>query len=232
MNHMATDKARQTRARFQFVFGSDLDCVELDEDERTPDASTLLELLSPPLGDPLLATLRKSLAMTYAGADLRSSEECLRNIRAIAITTLGELGDQLEKLRLARIDADPSFQRGHSAQVFKYVIVATGDLRRRVTVAESGRRAALRDLIASTPADAALRALRQVLSLTFEEATTPAQHDRLLEEIRFVAAKALAPCNELLEAIEIEPVVVPTLRRFVDGVDTFAEVEKAESSSE
>ncbi len=222
---MAAAKPRTPRVKFHFVSAGHLDCVELDEDERTKDASTLLELLMPPLGDPVLETLRKSLSMTYAGADLRQSEQCIRDIRAMAITTLGELGEELEKLRLSRVDADPSYKRDESAKVFMYLIVATGELRRRVTVAETGRRAALRDVIPHTPADDALRSLRRVLSLTFEEATTPTQHDRILEDIRFVAAEALAPCNGLLESIELEPVTIPSLRRFVDGVDTYTEEE-------
>ena len=76
------------------------------------------------------------------------------------------------------------------------------------------------ELFTAVPADQAIGALRQALSLTFREATTPSQLDAVLEEIRFVAAEALVPCNSVLEAIEEEPIAMPTWRRFVGGVDT------------
>lgn len=210
------------RSKYRFVSGDDLDSVVLDEDEKTRDASTLLELTPAPLGDPVLVALRRALTLTYDSAETRSSEECLREIRAIAIPALGELGNELEALRLPRVDADPSFRRDRGAKVFMYLIVPNEELSRKVKVDGKGRKVALRGVIPHLPADAAIQALRRVLSLTFEEATTPTQHDRILEDVRFVAAEALAPCNELLEAIEVEPVAVPTVRRFIDGVDTFA----------
>jgi hypothetical protein len=56
--------------------------------------------------------------------------------------------------------------------------------------------------------------------MTFREATTPRQLDWILEDVRYAAAAALVPCNPFLEQIGLEPVAMPTWRRFVDGVDT------------
>jgi hypothetical protein len=100
------------------------------------------------------------------------------------------------------------------------MIVPAKELRRRVSVEGSRRRQRLVDLLEHLPADPVVTALRRVLTMTFQEATTPHQHDRILEDIRYVAATALVPCNVFLERMEIEPVAMPTWRRFVNGVDT------------
>lgn len=70
--------------------------------------------------------------------------------------------------------------------------------------------------------DAAVRPLPSILPLTFEEAQTPDQHNRIIEDIRFAATEALAPCNKMFEAVGMEPVVLPTQRRFINGMDTHA----------
>lgn len=38
----------------------------------------------------------------------------------------------------------------------------------------------------------------------------------------------MAPCNEPLEAIEIERVALPIRRRFVNGIDTYGDPEDEE----
>lgn len=176
------------RSNYRFVSADALDSVVLDEGEKTRDASTLLELLTTPFGDPVLVALRRALTLTYDAAETRSSEECVRQIRALAIPVLGELGDELEALGLARVDADSSFQRDRSPKVFMYLILPNAELSRKVKVNGQGRKIALHGVIPHLPADPAIRAPRRVLSLTFEEAATPTQHERIIEDIRFVAA--------------------------------------------
>lgn len=218
---MADTAQRQPRPHFCFVLADDLDSVILDESERVDKAETLMDLLEAPIGDPCLSALRRILSLTYFQSLEQTSELCVRDIRALAIPPLGELGNELELLKLARIDTDPSFERDRSAKVCQYMIVPAKELRRRVDVEGKRRRPRLDTVFGHTPADPAIRALRGILSMTFREATTPHQFDRILEEIRYTAATALVPCNPLLEQIEIEPVAMPTWRRFVDGVDRF-----------
>jgi hypothetical protein len=146
----------------------------------------------------------------------------LVDIRHTAIRVLGELGPMLDLLRLPRVDGDKSFERDESAKLFKYMIVPAKELKRRVDVEGERKRHSLADLFQTFPADPAIQALRQVLSMTFSEATTRHQHERILEDIRFLAAEVLVPCNQILEEIEREPVAMPTRRRFVDGVDTLS----------
>ncbi|MBS0196994.1 MAG: hypothetical protein JSR77_09565 [Planctomycetes bacterium] len=217
---MAGKAANQNRAKFFFVHSSDLDAVKLDDDEKVDGAETLMELLQAAIGDPCLTALRRIMSMTYFESLERTSELCVRDIRALAIQPLGELGKELEALKLFRIDADRSYEHDHSAKVFKYMIVPAKELRRRANVEGVRRRQRLDEIFKHTPADPVIRALREVLSMTFREATTPYQFDRILEEIRYAAAAALVPCNPILEQIEVEPVAMPTWRRFVDGVDT------------
>lgn len=216
---MADEAENQKRARFFFVHSSDLDSVKLDDDEKVDDAETLLELLQAPIADPCLTALRRIMSMTYFESLERTGELCVRDIRALAIKPLGELGKELEALKLPRVVADRSFEHDHSPQVFQYNIVPAKELRRRVNVEGSRRRQSLDEIFKHIPADPAIRALRVILSMTFREATTPHQFDRILEEIRYAAAAALVPCNPILEQIEVEPAAMPTWRRFVDGVD-------------
>lgn len=202
------------------MHSSDLDSVKLDDDEKVDGAETLLELLQAPIADPCLKSLRRIMSMTFFESLERTSELCIRDIRALAIKPLGELGKELEALKLPRVDADRSFEHDHSAKVFQYNIVLAKELRRRVNVEGSRRRQTLDEIFNRIPADPVIRTLREILSMTFREATTPRQLDRILEEIRYAAAAALVPCNPILEQIEVEPVAMPTWRRFVDGVDT------------
>jgi hypothetical protein len=217
---MADEAANQKRVKFFFVHNDDLEAVKLDEDEKVDDAETLFELLQAPIGDPCLTVLRRIMSMTYLDSLERTSEMCVHDIRALAIKPLGELGTELEALKLLRVDADPSFERDRSAQVFQYNIVRAKELRRRVHVKGSRQRQPLIEIFKHIPADPAIRALREILSITFREATTPRQLDRILEDVRYAAAAALVPCNPFLEQIGLEPVAMPTWRRFVDGVDT------------
>lgn len=229
---MATDVQAPKRPKFLFVHSSDLDSVKLDEDERVDGAETLMELLQAPIADPCLTALRKIMSMTYFESLERTSELCVRDIRGLAIGVLGELGKELEALSLTRVDADRSFEHDRSAKVFQYMIVPAKELRRRVRVEGRRDRPSLHELFTHIPADPAIRALREILTMTFREATTPNQFDRILEDVRFAAAAALVPCNAMLEQIEVEPVAMPTWRRFVDGVDTLDGSDEGEEADE
>lgn len=229
---MPAPRSSPPRSKLVFVSGSDLDSVKLDKDEQVDGAETLMELLQPALGDPCLNALRRILSLTYATADQRSSEVCVLDIRRLAIKPLGALGKELGLLRLPRVDADKSFERDHSAQVFLYMIVSAKELRRHVSVEGNRRRESLAELFDHLPADPVVTALRQVLSMTFQEATTPNQHDRIIEDIRYVAATALVPCNVFVERMEIEPAAMPTWRRFINGVDSLDGSDGDEDSTE
>ncbi|MCW5755579.1 MAG: hypothetical protein KIT24_12805 [Phycisphaeraceae bacterium] len=229
---MTADIHAPKRPKFLFVHSSDLDSVKLDEDERVDGAETLMEQLQAPIADPCLTSLRKIMSMTYFESLERTSEICVREIRGMAIGVLGELGKELEALSLARVDADRSFEHDRSAKVFQYMIVPAKELRRRVRVEGRRDRPSLHELFKHFPADPAIRALREILTMTFREATTPHQFDRIMEDIRFVAAAALVPCNPILEQIEVEPVAMPTWRRFVDGVDTLDGSDEGEEADE
>lgn len=61
-----------------------------------------------------------------------------------------------------------------------------------------------------SPGDNVVCALRKIVSDTFSEMHTEEDHERVLREIRNQIADVLPPLNELLEAIEIEPIAVPT----------------------
>jgi hypothetical protein len=218
---MAPKAATPTTPKFYFVSAGQLDSVKLDKREQVDDAKTLFELLTVPIADPCLRSLRRIMSLTYFESLERTGEICLAEIRSLAIKTLGELGTELESLGLRRVDLDRSYRREQRAQVLQYLIVPDKALRRRVRVKSSTTRPTLAEVFQPIPADPAIRALREILSLTFTEATTSSQQDRVLEDIRYLAAVALVPCNPILEEMEMEPVAMPTWRRFVDGVDTF-----------
>ncbi|MFO0856134.1 MAG: hypothetical protein U0640_02115 [Phycisphaerales bacterium] len=229
---MTADVQAPKRPKFLFVHSGDLDAVKLDEHERVDGAETLLELLQPPIADPCLISLRKIVSTTYFESLERTGDICVRDIRVRAIGVLGELGKQLEALSLSRVDADRSFEHDHSVQLFQYMIVPAKELRRRVRVEGQRNRPSLHELFKHIPADPAIQALRKILTMTFQEATTPHQFDRILEDIRFMAAAAVVPCNAILEQIGVEPVAIPTKRRFVDGVDTLDGSDEWEEDSE
>lgn len=217
---MARKSSNSNRTRFVFVHSNDLDSVKLDKDEKVDDAETLLELLQAPIGDACLIALRRILTLTYVQSPEPTSETAVRDIRGLTIKPLGELGKELEALKLARVDADRSFEHDRSAQVFQYNIVPAKELRRQVRVEGGPRLQSLDEIFICIPADPAIRELREILSMTFREATTPRQLDRNIEDIRYAAAEVLVPSNTILEQIELEPVAMPTWRRFVNGVDT------------
>lgn len=222
---MAPKATTSAAPKFYFVSAGQLDSVKLDKREQVGDAKTLFELLTVPIADPCLRSLRRIMSLTYFESLERTGEICLAEIRSLAIKTLGELGKELESLGLRRVDLDRSYRREQLAQVLQYLIVPDKALRRRVRVRGSTARPTLAEVFQPIPADNAIRALREILSLTFTEATTSSQQDRVLEDIRYLAAAALVPCNPLLEEMEVEPVAMPTWRRFVDGVDTFDDVD-------
>lgn len=166
---MADEAANQKRVKFFFVHSSDLDAVKLDDDEKVDGAETLLELLQAPIADPCLEALRRIMSLTYFESLERTSELRVRDIRALAMKPLGDLGKELEALKLPRVDADRSFEHDHSPQVFQYNIVPAKELRRRVKVEGSWRRQSLDEIFKHSPADPAIRTLREILSVTFRE---------------------------------------------------------------
>lgn len=207
-----------SKPKLYLVFANDLDSVYLDEDEKAEGAETLMDLLQAPVADALLEALRRSISLTYRYE--MSSEKCLRKIRNLLLEPAGDLGTELEALDLPRIDADSSYKRENRAQLCSSMIVPAKELRRKVRVEGERRKPALEELFEHVPADPILRGARRIISMTFEEATTPRQQDRIVEDIRFAAAEVLVPCNAFLEAAGVEPVAMPTDRRFIDGVDT------------
>jgi hypothetical protein len=132
----------------------------------------------------------------------------LAEIRKLATDALAQYGDILRKLRLKPV---PSDKKGERVKLFMFVIVSIRDIVRRVTVEETGKKARAIDVIDSAPADTALRNLRKILSITFEEVFNRKEMRRSLWRIRQLAAEALVPLNPMLEAIEVEPVGMPTL---------------------
>lgn len=219
-------RATPARPKFVIVSISDIDSVKLDPDERThEDQETLFDLIMPPPADSCLDALRRSLSMTYASVDGRPSEEVLLDIRRRLLKPLGTMGKELEQIGLTRVDADRSFKPDTSPQVVTHIMIEPKELKRRVRVPGSKRKPALSEIFEQFPADPLLIAMRRVLTMTFGEATTPNQADRIREEIQYVAAEALVQYNPILERMEDEPVAMPSWRRFVNGVDTLGGID-------
>ena len=61
-----------------------------------------------------------------------------------------------------------------------------------------------------------IRALRDLVSYTFDEMYNEEQHEEALRQIRMRIGEVLPPLNELLVSIEIEPIADITLIESAD----------------
>jgi hypothetical protein len=84
----------------------------------------------------------------------------------------------------------------------------------------SSHRGALVNLIDQRPADDVVRALREVVSHTFEEMHSEEQHEEVLRRIRHRIGSILPAFNDLLDEIEIEPIA--EVSRLNEGASTNA----------
>lgn len=202
---------RAYRPKFLIVYAGELDGVRFDPSEEAEHES-LLEKLDPQPADGVLESLRSALSLTYERYDSYSAlPSRLVTIRHKLTTALLPLGPLLRALKLKPVGDDVSWRQDADDQIMhKFVFAPWKELRLKVAD-ENRERKWLTELMESQPGDAPLIAAREVLSLTFTEAFTPLEHLRLLGRIRKCAAAALAPCNWCLEAIQIEPVALPTL---------------------
>lgn len=150
-----------------------------------------------PLGDPVLVALRESFSLTYPPRikDVDSRKQ-LEQIKIVATRALRPLGPLLTSLGLAPVGI---MEEDREAAVYKTVIIPGENLPKTVRPEQL------------LPADPAIGALREVLSLTFSEAYDIKDFTGIFGKIRKVAAKVLVGSNEVLEFIEVEPVAMPTI---------------------
>ena len=151
-----------------------------------------------PLGDPVLVALREAFSLTYPPRVKEvDSKKQLEQIKLVSTKALRPLGDLLTSLGLAPAGV---MEEDREGAVYKTVIIPGEKLPKAVQPEQL------------LPADPAIIALREVLSLTFSEAYDIKDFTRIFAKIRQVAAKVLVVSNAVLEFIEVEPVAMP--RRF------------------
>lgn len=201
---IAPTKLKQPK--FFFVFAKDMsNLVENADDEKE---ETVLDRLGCPPGDGVLRALRRAFARTYFSEDpLKPRKDAVEDIKKVAMDALQPLEDILRKLKLTPVA--PEDKQSGVVQVFKFVIIPSKEIQRKVKDEKTGRKVALMEIVPNAPADAPIQALRQILKLTFSEVYTDADYQNVLADIRLMSARALLPVNWMLEEIEVEPVAIP-----------------------
>jgi hypothetical protein len=168
-----------------------------------------LDKLQCPTADDVLIALRRCFSLAYP--DEHSDEGCkqaVARIRDVARAALMPVGDDLlTSLRLQPVGQPPP-ERKIKVHVFLFVFARKADL--DIKALHEGKPIRLLNSLEHWPADDLIVALRRILTVTFSEMYTADQHLDALYEVRHLVANVLLPYNELLEAIEVEPIAQPT----------------------
>ena len=172
--------------------------------ESDPEKS-LMDKLQCPVADEVLIALRKAFSLTFPrNPFLEGIKAELAEIRRLGVEALKPMPEVLSDLGLAPIPAmenDPAITR---ARVFRFVFARTEEV--DISVKADGKRRRLLDLVGNDDGTELVKALRSVVSDTFEEAHNEDQLMAILRRIRERIQKTLPAFNACLESIEIEPI--------------------------
>ncbi len=206
---------RDRPPRLVLVYAGDLATTEDEHPKGVEPTTTLLDKLDTTVGDSLLIALRRAFTATYCqDTSLRGLEGIIREIRQGAVDGLRGMGPMLATLRLKPLGPG-ELPDDDSPKVHKLSLVRTRTLPKRIKVEGEAGMSLFLDVIRWASAEPLLVSLRQIASLTFGELITRKAYARAVWSIRQLAAGALAPLNEWLEAINLEPVAMP-LRKYDD----------------
>jgi hypothetical protein len=169
----------------------------------------LLDKLQCPTADDVLSALRKCFSLTYPDEHSDDGYKlAIANIRDTARQALMPVGDEvLESLRLKPV-GQPLPEDKFKVDVLLFVFARKADL--DIKALHEGKSVRLLDLLEHWPADDLIATLRRTLTISFSEMYTGDQHHDALNEIRHLIVEVLFPYNGLLEAIEVEPIALPT----------------------
>lgn len=169
---------------------------------------TFLDKLQCPTADDVLYALRKCFSLAYPDEHTDESyKQALTQIGNIAREALMPLGDDvLTSLRLKPVGTPPPEPK-FKVHVVLFVFARKADL--DIKALCEGKPVKLLQLLQHWPGDDLIIALRRILSMTFSEMYSGDQYFDTLYEIRHLVSNVLLPYNELLEAIEIEPIAKP-----------------------
>lgn len=209
MSAMATD-SKANGAKFLIVYAGELDGIRFDPPE-DPALPSLFDKLDPLPADGVLDGLRDALSITYRQCKIFDELPTMLNaIRGTLLKALIPLGKLLEELKLKPVGDSYAVPPDTDQIMHKFVFAPTKELRRKIRTDERKLKPVF-ELMECQAGDKAIIAARKALSLTFCESYSVLQYRKVLGDIRKLAAEALAPCNWCLEAIEREPVAIPTI---------------------
>ncbi len=198
---------RRTRPHFLIVHAEILGSIDKDRVlvlDSDPDEN-LLDELQCPLFDNVLIALRKSFSLTFPrNPFIDGLKDALEEIRRIGVDALQPIPEVLEELKLKPVPPPSEEPRPIKVYVFQYSLARLDDLPLKVKY--EGKSQKFVNLIEERPADDVVRTLRDVVSDTFEEMFSEEQHEEVLRRIRRRIGAVLPPLNDLLIAIEIEPI--------------------------
>lgn len=201
-------RGKRPSAKFLLVLAGDLGSVVDDAEDGETAGTSWLDKLDIEVGDDLVEALRKIFTITYRSDFTENAEErMLTEIRDLATAALRPFTAALKSLRLKPVGVDPEW-KDESAKVFKFVIVPAKALRTKIKV-DRGKKARFVDIFETASADGLFVAARKILALTFAEVFTRRERQRVLWEIRRIAADVLVPLNPIIEEMELEPVAMP-----------------------
>jgi len=201
---------KERRPKLALVYSGDLLSMEEKDPKGIRPPTNPLEKLDLVVGDSLLIALRGVVSATYAReTSLVALEKTLGEIRRLAIDGLRGMGGMLATLRLKRLGPG-ELPDDESPKVHKFSLVRTRDLPRRLRVEGEAKARPFFEIIKWADGGPPLTALRKILSLTFGELVTRKAQVKAIWEIRKLAAETLAPVNDWLEEIDLEPVAMPT----------------------
>jgi hypothetical protein len=172
----------------------------------------LLDKLQCPTADDVLSALRKCFSLSYPGEHSDDGyKQAIANIRDIARQALMPIGDEvLESLRLKPV-GQPAPEDKFKVDVLLFVFARKADL--DIKAQHEGKSVRLLDLLEHWPADDLITTLRRILTISFSEMYTGDQYHDALNQMRHMIAEVLLPYNVLLEAIEVEPIAMPTKKQ-------------------
>ncbi len=168
-----------------------------------------LDKLQCPTADGVLRALRKCFSLAYPDEHSDESfKQAVTQIGDVAREALLPVGDDvLTSLRPKPVGQPPPEPK-IKVHVILFVFARKADL--DIKALYEGKPIKLLQLLQHWPADELIITLRRILSMTFSEMYTGNQYCDTLYEIRHLASDVLLPYNELLEAIEVEPIAKPT----------------------
>lgn len=168
-----------------------------------------LDKLQCPTADDVLKALRKCFSLAYPAEHTDESyKQAVTQIGDVARVALMPLGDDvLTSLRLKPV-GQPAPEAKITVHVLLFVFARKTDL--DIKALHEGKPIKLLQLLPNWPGDELIIALRRILSMTHSEMYSGDQYFDMLYELRHLVSSVLLPYNELLEAIEVEPIAKPT----------------------